>query len=89
MIRRAGLLKPLLGSINVAQAKACLGELAGDDATVVGGAEAQLLGSLKLQAGVGTPDELTTDLRAAREIRREVEALLDGERQVEAMLQST
>jgi serine/threonine-protein kinase len=44
------------------------------------------LGLLRLQAGVGTPDELTADLRAADEIGREVQALLEGERQVEGVL---
>ena len=44
------------------------------------------LGLLRLQAGVGSPDELTADLKAAREIGREVQALLNGERQVEDFL---
>ena len=44
------------------------------------------LGLLRLQAGVGTPDELTADLSAARQIGRDVQALLDGERQVEELL---
>ena len=44
------------------------------------------LGLLRLQAGVGTPDELTADLRAAKELGEEVQALLDGERQVEGLL---
>ena len=44
------------------------------------------LGLLKLQAGVGTPDELTADLSAARELGREVQGLLDGERRVKEFL---
>jgi serine/threonine-protein kinase len=44
------------------------------------------LGLLRLQAGVGSPDELTADLRAAREVGRRVRGLLDGEREVETSL---
>lgn len=44
------------------------------------------LGLLRLKAGVGTPDELTGDLRAAREIGLVVKSLLEGERQVNALL---
>jgi hypothetical protein len=41
---------------------------------------------LRLTAGVGTPDQLSADLRAAREIGSEVDALLAGGRDVEALL---
>jgi hypothetical protein len=44
------------------------------------------LGLLRLQAGVGTPDELTRDLKAAKEIGLEVEALFVGQTQVEGIL---
>jgi len=44
------------------------------------------LGLLRLQAGMGSPQELTADIKAALEIGREVDALLDGERRVEDYL---
>jgi serine/threonine-protein kinase len=44
------------------------------------------LGLLRLKAGVGTPDELTADLSAAREIGFVVKSLLEGERQVVSLL---
>lgn len=56
----------------------------------LGGAVAALenlrLGLLRLHAGVGTPDELTEDLRAAREVGEQVQGLLEGEREVETTL---
>jgi serine/threonine-protein kinase len=44
------------------------------------------LGLLRLQAGVGTPEDLTTDLRVAREIESEVENLLEGQHQAAMLL---
>lgn len=44
------------------------------------------LGLIRLQAGVVTPDELTADLQAATEVGRAVQGLVEGERQVEALL---
>jgi len=47
------------------------------------------LGLLRLQAGVGSPDELTADLKVAREVGDQVRGLLDGEREVESSLRVT
>jgi hypothetical protein len=44
------------------------------------------LGLVRLQAGVGSPDELNDDLETAREVSELTQALLDGEREVGAIL---
>lgn len=41
---------------------------------------------LRLKAGVGSVDEISADLTAARRIEDEVDAALQGRREVEALL---
>jgi serine/threonine-protein kinase len=81
-----------LDSVKAHRAKTASGLKAAQD--VIGGrlcaAVAALenlrLGLLRLHAGVGSPDELIADLRAAREVGEEVRHLLDGEREVQTSL---
>jgi hypothetical protein len=62
------------------------GVVRGRLADAVAALENLRLGLLRLNAGVGSPDELSADLRVAQTIGAEVDALLDGERQVSEML---
>ncbi len=55
-------------------------------ATTVAALENIRLDLLRLKAGVGTVDQLTADLSAAREVHAEVERALEARREVEAAL---
>lgn len=55
-------------------------------ATCVAALENIRLDLLRLTAGVGTVDQISADLTAARQIGAEVDALLAGHREVEALL---
>jgi hypothetical protein len=59
-------------------ARAVHAEQAGSDARV---------GLLRLQAGIGTPDDLTADLEAADQIGQDVDALLSAKREAGDVVQ--
>lgn len=55
---------------------------------IVAALETIRLNLLRLQAGTGSVQSLTTDLGLAREVAKEIDVLLDGAREIEADLRS-